>query len=62
MPFSWILSGMTQEEIVLALCFEHYFIWLRDLETKKIGAEVFEELWNVVLEENGEDKMVRESN
>ena len=35
---------------------------LRDLDTKKIGAEVFGELWNVVLEENGEDKMVRESN
>jgi hypothetical protein len=26
------------------------------------GAEVFRELQNVVLEENGEDKMVRESN
>ena len=27
-----------------------------------IGEEVFEEFWNVVLEENGKDKMVRESN
>ena len=26
----------------------------------KIGAEVFGELWNVVLEDNGEDKMARE--
>jgi hypothetical protein len=43
------------------LCLEHCFIWLRDLDTKKIGAEVFRELQNVV-EENGEDKMVRESN
>ena len=34
----------------------------RDLKTKKTGAEVFRELWNVVLEDNGEDKMVRESN
>ena len=29
---------------------------------KKIRAEVFVDLWNVVLEENGEDKMIRESN
>ena len=41
---------------------EHYFIWLRDLDTKKIGVEVFGELRNVVLEENGKGKMVRESN
>ena len=52
----------TQEEIGQVLCFEHYFISLRDLDTKKIGTEVFGELRNVVLEENGEDKMVRESN
>jgi hypothetical protein len=32
-------------------------MWLRDLDTKKIGAEVFGELWNVMLEENAEDKM-----
>jgi hypothetical protein len=32
------------------------------MDTKKIRAEVLGELWNVVLEENGEDKMVRESN
>ena len=31
-------------------------------DTKKIGTEVLGELRNVVLEENGEDKMVRESN
>ena len=31
-----------------------------NLNSKKIG-EVFEELQNVVLEENGDDKMVRES-
>ena len=37
-------------------------LWLRDMDTKKIGTEVFGELRNVVLEENGEDKMVRESN
>ena len=28
---------------------------------KEIGTEVFGELWNVVLGENGEGKMVRES-
>ena len=30
--------------------------------TKNFGVEVFIEIQNVVLEENGEDKMVRESN
>ena len=30
-------------------------IWLRDLNIKKTGADVFGELRNVVLEENGED-------
>jgi hypothetical protein len=29
---------------------------------KKFGVEIFGELQNVVLEENREDKMVRESN
>ena len=36
--------------------FEAMLIWPRDLE-KKIGVEVFGELWNMVLEENGEDKL-----
>ena len=31
------------------------FIWLRDMHTKEIGTEVFGELRNVVLEENGEN-------
>ena len=47
---------------LVVLCLEHCFIWLRDLDTKKIGTEVLGELRTVVLEENGEDKMVRESN
>ena len=51
-----------RNKLVLILCLEHSFIWLRDLDTKKIAVEVFGELRNVVLEENGEDKMVRESN
>ena len=34
----------------------------RDLDTKKIGAEVFGEHQNVVLKDNGEDKIVSESN
>jgi len=42
--------------------FDHCFIWFRNLDIKKIGAEVFGELWNVVLEENEEDNTVRESN
>ena len=37
-------------------------IGFRDLDTKNIGAEIFEELWNMVLGENIEDKMIRESN
>ena len=40
------------------------YVWIIALhrsETKKIGAEIFG-LGNVVLEENGKDKMVRESN
>ena len=37
-------------------------MWLRDLDTNKTGAEIFGELRNVVLEENGEGKMVKESN
>ena len=37
------------------------YLWLRDLDTKKIGEEAFENLQNVVLEEHRENKMVRES-
>ena len=33
-----------------------------ELDTKQIGTKVLGELRNVVPEENGEDKMVRESN
>ena len=29
---------------------------------KKMEGKLFEDLWNVVIEENGEDKIVRESN
>ena len=44
------------------LCLEHCFKWIRDLDSNKIGAEVFGELQNVVWEVNGKDKKVRESN
>jgi len=40
---------------------EEYIAWLRDQNIKKIGAEIFGEFRNVVLEEN-ENKMVKESN
>ena len=43
-------------------CLDHCFIWLRDLDTKKIGGGVFGEFWHVVLEENGEDIIIREVN
>jgi hypothetical protein len=36
-------------------------MWLNDLDTKKIEAEIFEHLLNVVLEKIGEDTMARES-
>ena len=32
------------------------------MDTKTIEVEIYGELLNVVLEENGEDKMLRESN
>ena len=35
---------------------------LRDLGTMKTGVEIFGKLRNVVMEENGDDKMVREIN
>ena len=35
--------------------FEQYFKGIRDLETKKIGAEVIGELRKVILEENEEN-------
>ena len=37
-------------------------IWLRNLDTEKIGEELFVGLLNLLVEENGEDKMVREKN
>ena len=47
----------------LILCYVwNITLFGRDLDTKKIGEEVFGELWNVVLEQNGEDKMARASN
>ena len=45
---------------LVVLSFEHCYT--RDPDTNKIGAEVFGELRNMVLEKNGEDKMTRESN
>ena len=42
------------------LYLEYCFIWLRDLDTKKTGAEVVGKLCNVLLERNGEDKTQEE--
>ena len=56
------VNGLIINDIIDVLSLEHLIIWLRDLDTKKIEAEIFGELRNVVLEENGEDKIVRESN
>ena len=41
---------------------EHFTVWLRDLNIKKIGADVFGKLRNVMLEENEVDKIVRKTN
>ena len=41
---------------------EHCTVWLEDLDSTQIGVEVLGELRNVVLDDNGENKMVRESN
>ena len=41
--------------------FELSIARLRCLNTKEIGAEIFEELQNMVLGEYGEDKMAREN-
>ena len=54
--FSRIISLLTSE-----LKIDGALLYMA-LDTKKIGAEVFEEPQNMVLEENGEDKMVRKSN
>ena len=39
---------------------ENCIVWLRALDTQKIGAEVFGEIVSVVLEKNVEDTLVRE--
>ena len=44
------------------LCLKHCTVWLRDLNTKKIVAEVFEELRNVALEGNEKDKIEKITN
>ena len=41
---------------------DHCIVLLIDLDTKKIGAEVFGKLQNMNLKESGEGKMVREGN
>ena len=37
----------------------HCIVWLRDLETKKLGAQVLGKVQHVVLEEDVVDKLVR---
>jgi hypothetical protein len=46
----------------LGVMFGAMIYMARHLNTKKIGVEIFGDLRNVVLEENGEDNMVGESN
>ena len=37
-------------------------MWLKNLDTKKIGEEIFGDLQNLVLKDKGEDKMAPQSN
>ena len=48
-----LMTSKLNEEIGQVLSLEHCFKWSRDLDTKKIGTEVFGEL------RNGEDKIIR---
>ena len=57
--FASKLDIESRKKLFKVLSLDHFFIWLADLYTKKIGVEVFVKLWNVVLEENGENKMIR---
>ena len=52
-------SGWNIEQIYPKTTAKHPGNYM-DLDTKKIQAKIFGELWNVVLEENGEDKIVGE--
>ena len=56
------LNTEVKKKLVLNL--QYCFTWARELDTKRIRAEMFGELRNVMLElqKNGEDQMVRESN
>ena len=51
--------NITQGQIGQLLYLEHCTVGLRDLDPKKIGAKIFGEPPNVVLEENGGDQKVR---
>ena len=45
---------------ILVIIIALHFMTQRPGDTKKIGAEVFGDPWNVMLEENWDDKMIRE--
>ena len=50
------LKHWTQEETGQLLYLEHFIVWLRSLDSKKVG-EVFAELRNLALEENEKERM-----
>ena len=54
------LQKVTNEQVLGRIGKKRTF--LKNLDTKKIGAEIFGEFRNVMLEENGENKLVTESN
>ena len=51
----------TRKETGYVLYLEHCIVWLKDLDTKKIGVKAFGRLWNVVLD-NEDDEVAKESN
>ena len=55
-------THLTQEEVGQVLYLEYCVVCLRAMDIKNIATKVFGEFQNVVLEQHGEYKMVRESN
>ena len=56
------LVYITQVQVRQILYLEHFIVWLRYTDTKKIGGKEFGEPQTLLLEENREGKVVRESN
>ena len=51
----------TEEQMGQCLDLKHCIVKPKDMGTKKISAEIFGDIRNVVLEENGKDTILRKS-